>query len=298
MKRSTESPPSQSGSAPSTPGWSRGLRTFVSVLVVLHLAAVIIPPFTLATSSPMEGTVSPLASRLLVIVRPYVEAAYLWHGYAFFAPNPGPSHLVRYRLTFDDGRPPIVAMFPDRQRHWPRLLYHRHFMLAEQLHADFVPPRFEDLVEMMTEPPDGAAPDPNRATNLAAPPSGEPNAASEALPPSAVQPEEIATPSAAQLEEMRRYWELSRQVYEAKWRSFEHHLLVQNGAQGVEVSRVEHGLLSPDAFLSRGIPLNAEELYIELPEDERPRARPVANAPPSPLRSVDPAPDAPAELLP
>ena len=38
-----------------------------------------------------------------MVFRPYLEAAYLDHGYAFFAPDPGPSHLVRYELEFDDG---------------------------------------------------------------------------------------------------------------------------------------------------------------------------------------------------
>ncbi len=298
MKRSSETPPTQSERSTAAGGWSRPLRVVVSVLVVLHLAAVIIPPFTLATSSPMEGTVSPLASRLLVVVRPYVEAAYLWHGYAFFAPNPGPSHLVRYRLTFDDGRPPVVAMFPNRDRHWPRLLYHRHFMLAEQLHADFVPPRFEDLLEMTEERPDRAAPDQDSAADRAAPPHGEPAAVGETLPSSVTPPEELAPPSAAQLDEMRRYWELSRQVYEAKWRSFEQHLLTRYGAQGVEMSRVEHGLLSPDAFLSRDIPIDAEELYFELPEDEPPRAFPGAGARAEGARFVDRADDASAELSP
>ena len=63
------------------------------------------------------------------------------HGYFFFAPDPGASHLVRYRAEFDDGREPIAEMFPDKFKQWPRLLYHRHFMLSEHLHASFVPPQ-------------------------------------------------------------------------------------------------------------------------------------------------------------
>jgi hypothetical protein len=85
------------------------------------------------------GVASPLAAPIRAALRPYVEFAFLDHGYFFFAPNPGPSHLLRAKLEFDDGRPPLEITLPDRTRHWPRLLYHRHFMLAEQYHADFLP---------------------------------------------------------------------------------------------------------------------------------------------------------------
>jgi hypothetical protein len=107
-----------------------------SVLLIVHLAAVILPPFRFATSSPAR--ISPVA-RVSDWLRPYIEAAFLSHGYAFFAPDPGPSFLMRCRLEFDDGRAPIVRTFPDRVEQYPRLLYHRHFMLSEQLNAMFVP---------------------------------------------------------------------------------------------------------------------------------------------------------------
>jgi hypothetical protein len=70
----------------------------------------------------------------------YIDAGYLNHGYFFFAPNPGPSHLIRARIEFADGRAPIVETLPDLKAQWPRLLYHRHFMLSEQLNAQFAPP--------------------------------------------------------------------------------------------------------------------------------------------------------------
>ena len=116
-----------------------GWRWIVSFLLLIHLAAVFLPPFSLATSSP--GTSSPLAALCMRIVRPYVDAAFLNHGYAFFAPDPGPSHLVRCDVEYGDGRAPEQFVFPDLKRQWPRLLYHRHFMLSEQLHGKFVPSR-------------------------------------------------------------------------------------------------------------------------------------------------------------
>lgn len=65
-------------------------------------------------------------------IGPYLQLAYLNHGYRFFAPNPGPSHLVRYELVMPDGSVK-AGQFPDLREHWPRLLYHRYFMLSESI---------------------------------------------------------------------------------------------------------------------------------------------------------------------
>jgi hypothetical protein len=90
----------------------------------------------LSTPPQFAGPPSILGSELQRVYRPYITALYLDHAYKFFAPNPGPSHLLRYDLYFADGRKSINAddqLFPDRRRHWPRLWYHRHFMVTEFL---------------------------------------------------------------------------------------------------------------------------------------------------------------------
>lgn len=66
---------------------------------------------------------------------PVHQVLYLSHGYRFFAPDPGPSHLLVYRLHYPDGRV-LERRLPDPQRHWPRLLYHRWFMLSETIFAE------------------------------------------------------------------------------------------------------------------------------------------------------------------
>lgn len=119
----------QGGGVPLAP-WA---RRAITVGLLFHLAAVLTTPLDLATTS--SAAARPATRGL----RPYIQLFYLQHGYFFFAPNPGPSHLVRYELEFDDGRPGESAMFPDRRRHRPRLLYHRHFMLAEHLNSLFIP---------------------------------------------------------------------------------------------------------------------------------------------------------------
>ncbi len=121
---------------PSVP-WPRWLRVVVSCLLLVHLGAVFVPPFAFATQGPSGP--SPFAAWVAEWFRAYFQPMFLDHGYAFFAPEPGPSHLLRCRLEFADGRPDVELIFPDRTKQKPRLLYHRHFMLAEQLHAMFAP---------------------------------------------------------------------------------------------------------------------------------------------------------------
>lgn len=115
-------------------GWPSWKRTVVSGVLIVHLVGVIAPPLNFATvgSGP--------ARWLYQTLRPYSQAAYLDHGYFFFAPDPGASHLVRFRAEFEGDREPLVDMFPDKKKQWPRLLYHRHFMLTEHLHAAYAPP--------------------------------------------------------------------------------------------------------------------------------------------------------------
>jgi hypothetical protein len=113
----------------------------VSVLVTLHVVAVFVGAFSAAPTSA-------LGERSRAILRPYIEAADLNHGYRFFN-IPGPSHRVRYRVEFADGRSPVDGIFPDLQVHQPRLRYHRHFMLTESL---------ESMATVSPVPPPGTKP--------------------------------------------------------------------------------------------------------------------------------------------
>ncbi|MEL7267825.1 MAG: hypothetical protein AAFN70_10200 [Planctomycetota bacterium] len=103
----------------------------LSCLIIGHLWAVFSYPLQFATRTTY-GEPSPSTELLSRPFRGYAEAMYLNHGYAFFAPDPGPSHLFRATITTADGKT-LTRMYPDLQQQWPRLLYHRHFMLAEFL---------------------------------------------------------------------------------------------------------------------------------------------------------------------
>jgi hypothetical protein len=120
-------------------GLSPGWKGLISLLVALHVAAVFVGPWAM----PPHG--SELARTIAAGFAPYLQAAFLDNGYRFFAPEPGPGHLVRYEIVTRDGRT-IEGSFPDRKAHWPRLLYHRHFMLSEFLNSLSAP----EAAEMAT----------------------------------------------------------------------------------------------------------------------------------------------------
>jgi len=88
---------------------------------------------------------SPLIGSLIRPFRGYGQFFHLDRGYAFFAPDPGPSHLIQAAVTQPDGSL-VETMYPDREQQWPRLLYHRHFMLSEYLHEVYWPPGPPDNV--------------------------------------------------------------------------------------------------------------------------------------------------------
>ena len=126
MAKSKQNPVEPQPPAPAT--WSVRVRAVASVLIALHLAAVILAACTIIPPQ------SELLMALSTPLRPYINAADLNHGYRFFAPDPGPSHLVRYHLAWADGRQ-RDGVFPNLNEERPRLLYHRYFMLSEHLYS-------------------------------------------------------------------------------------------------------------------------------------------------------------------
>ena len=129
MKQSHSRATSSDLEASAHSAWWRGA---VSLLLIGHLAAIFVAPWS---QPPPASRLSQEAAR---IVRPYLIAIHQFHGYRFFAPQPGPSHLVRYELILSDGSK-VQGRFPDHAQHRPRLLYHRHFMLSEHLNNFFIP---------------------------------------------------------------------------------------------------------------------------------------------------------------
>jgi hypothetical protein len=216
------------------PDYSYSLSLFwrigLSALLLYHVLAVFLPPFQFASGSPF-------ANALMVGFRPYSVAMYLDHGYFFFAPDPGPSHLVDYKVEFADGRAPVTGRFPDLQQQQPRLKYHRHFMIAEALNNQYVP---------LTPPPEPSPPPLNTQTS--------------------------SNDRLIQKERSRVYqidfklWQHRRQQYEALTKSIEAHLVTEFGGSKATISRIEHRLLSPFEVKELGLKANDPTTYVTLPE--------------------------------
>ncbi len=138
-----------SKSTAASPSSALGIKTKIalSLLLFWHIWAVLAEPMrfqTLASNGP-----SPITNALYQPVGPYAEFMYLTHGYAFFAPQPGPSHLME--VTIKQGDQVQTRRYPDLKLDQPRLFYHRHFMLSEFLNNLYRPLPPRDLVLTETE---------------------------------------------------------------------------------------------------------------------------------------------------
>lgn len=116
----------QGGAAQAAPrSWKRRLAFYALNLVLfLHLVAVCAAPMSVQPSSRLQ-------QNLWLVMSPYVQLLYQNNGFHFFAPNPEGAYSVLYTVELADGSTQD-GKFPNRQI-FPRLLYHRHFMLSEFL---------------------------------------------------------------------------------------------------------------------------------------------------------------------
>jgi len=151
MKMSAQrNPPTSAAAAPASAaepkgrGLSTPWRVVISAAILVHLTAVFTGPWAFA---PLH---SPLADDFYRALRPYIEGLALSNGYRFFAPEPGPSHLLRYEMVLADGSRQ-EGMIPNLKTEWPRLLYHRHFMLSEFLNSIDTPGAPKGLAQTYAE---------------------------------------------------------------------------------------------------------------------------------------------------
>ncbi len=113
------------------------VRAIASALIFLHILALVGEPLRMFTQGRQPS--APDARIVRTTLGPYIDFMYLHHGYFFFAPNPGPSHLMDIKLFDEDGTQRHLRL-PNHRAQWPRLLYHRHFMLSEFLYQLYTPP--------------------------------------------------------------------------------------------------------------------------------------------------------------
>lgn len=230
--------PERAASESTTGGLSRRVRWIVSALVLLHLIAVFWAPFMFACRVGADAT-SPLADGLMPYLRPYIAMMYLDHGYFFFAPEPGPSFLVKYRVEYPDGREPVEGVFPNLDDQWPRLLYHRYFMVSTALNNSFAP----------ADPP----PEPSPPPINAAPSSAE------------QRNHQLAVEA---YESQKQLWAHRRQQYGALRGSIIRHLESEHPGGKVTITRIEHRTAAPGEVRYDRRPLDAPDTYRELPETD------------------------------
>lgn len=99
----------------------------INLLLIWHVFAIAISPSSMPPASPLLADASNVA-------RPYNQALFLNHGYHYFAPNPGASSLLEFQTTPENDVPQLHRI-PDTTSYFPRLRYHRFFMLAENVWA-------------------------------------------------------------------------------------------------------------------------------------------------------------------
>lgn len=217
-------------------------RWLVSGWLVIHLLSIVAEPLRMFSRSEYRPA-APHIWLLRSSLAPYIEFLYLSHGYFFFAPNPGPNHILELRFrppterASSDTQPTLSAeslpdqvdgsqgelgydrwRLPERGKQWPRLLYHRYFMLAEF---------YQQLYRQA---------------------------------PIELEEEALRVP------EVWDQWQEARQLYLDVQASLRRRAMVMRPQQTVEIRRLMHELPSDVLILQEGWKVNDPRLYITLPE--------------------------------
>lgn len=119
---------------------SLAFRLIVSLVLVWHFAGIFLAALSIGPSSEL---VIGIAQNWPM--QWYLDALYLNQGHSFFAPDVGPGHLMRYELFDAGGRVVAQGEIPSTKEYWPRLRYHRHFMLADQAGLPSPDKNYSDL---------------------------------------------------------------------------------------------------------------------------------------------------------
>lgn len=219
----------------------RNWRVLLSLAVVLHLLAVVAEPLRFFSASPVKFA-SEDARLLRLATQRYSDFMYLSHGYSFFAPNPGPSHLLECEIALNSnvdlaaepplGRPAFLTasrelskrsswrVFPDRMQDRPRLIYHRFFMLSEFYHTQFAPATLAEQAKLDTA--------------------------------------------------IVEQWKQDRQMYEQLQNSIVKNLEGKHANHKITLRRVEHALPSEYQIFEERWKLTDPRLFLVLPEGDAP----------------------------
>jgi hypothetical protein len=127
--------PARDAGSPRRPGRpATFVRIALTIWILWHFTGVFLAALSIGVTSDLVLKVSQNPHGPM---QWYLDALYMNQGHSFFAPDVGPGHLIRYQLYDQSGKEIEKGEFPSRKEHWPRLLYHRYFMLADQSELPF-----------------------------------------------------------------------------------------------------------------------------------------------------------------
>src|SRR4051812_1190701 len=134
-KPKPSAPTREGGAAPRRPGRpATFVRIALTLWILWHFTGVFLAALSIGITSDLVLHVSQNAHGPM---QWYLDALYMNQGHSFFAPDVGPGHLIKYELFDQTNHLIEQGEFPSRKEHWPRLLYHRYFMLADQSELAF-----------------------------------------------------------------------------------------------------------------------------------------------------------------
>lgn len=109
-------------------GWPGWARRAVTVVLALHMGAVVAGAVGVPPSSELERGIADLFS-------PYFDLMDLGYSYRFYA-EPPPTPVVTATIEYEDGRPDATVRLPGREVVGPRMRHQRQLALAHALHTD------------------------------------------------------------------------------------------------------------------------------------------------------------------
>ena len=118
--------PATNSDASAWPPWA---RRAVSLVLILHLSAVLVGTLAAPPASMLEQALAELFA-------PYHQLLDQGQSYRYYAPEPGPTPIVTATIRYGDGRPDETVRIPKRGV-LPRLRYQRQLALANHLAQEF-----------------------------------------------------------------------------------------------------------------------------------------------------------------
>jgi hypothetical protein len=107
-------------------GPPRWAKRVISLLIALHFMAIL---SVVTSASSGNYPAPPLAIWFNAPFRPYTQFTFLTNPYRFYAPEPGPTNLLWFRVVYEDKTARWVEV-PDRDAHSMRMPYQRHLSVA------------------------------------------------------------------------------------------------------------------------------------------------------------------------